>query len=71
MIPRQELEKLREMGFDPIKPFKLNEMSKTASKIVNLLTNNKSFVSYSYEDMKTILEIVSFTIDEGKGKELR
>lgn len=35
MTPKQELEKLRELGFDPIKPFKLNEMSKTATKIVN------------------------------------
>lgn len=68
MTPKQEYEKLRELGFAPINPFKLNEMSKTANKIVNLLTSNKALTSYCYEDMKIIMEIVSFTIDEGKGE---
>ena len=68
MTAKQEYEKLKEMGFNPIKPFKLAEMSKMASKIVKMLTSNKSFVMFGYEDMKIILEIVAFTLDEGTGQ---
>lgn len=58
------MEKAAEQGMELIPPYKLNEMSKVASKIVNLLLSNASAVTFGYSDMRIIMRIVEKTLDE-------
>lgn len=58
------MEKAAEQGLEMIPPYKLNEMSKVASKIVNLLLSNASAVTFGYSDMRIIMRIVEKTLDE-------
>ena len=58
------MEKAAEQGLELIPPYKLNEMSKVASKIVNLLLSNASAVTFGYSDMRIIMRIVEKTLDE-------
>ena len=64
MTLREEMEKAAEQGLELIPPYKLNEMSKVASKIVNLLLSNASAVTFGYSDMRIIMRIVEKTLDE-------
>ena len=64
MTLREEMEKAAERGLELIAPFKLNEMSKVANKIVNLLLSNASVVTFGYSDMRIIMRIVEKTLDE-------
>ena len=64
MTLREEMEKAAERGLELIAPFKLNEMSKVANKIVNLLLSNASAVTFGYSDMRIIMRIVEKTLDE-------
>lgn len=64
MTLREEMEKATEQGLELIAPFKLNEMSKVANKIVNLLLSNASAVTFGYSDMRIIMRIVEKTLDE-------
>ena len=64
MTLREEMEKASEQGLELIPPYKLNEMSKVASKIVNLLLSNASAVTFGYSDMRIIMRIVEKTLDE-------
>lgn len=64
MTLREEMEKAAEQGVELIAPYKLNEMSKVANKIVNLLLSNASAVTFGYSDMRIIMRIVEKTLDE-------
>ena len=64
MTLREEMDKATEQGVELIAPFKLNEMSKVANKIVNLLLSNASAVTFGYSDMRIIMRIVEKTLDE-------
>ena len=64
MTLREEIEKAAEQGVEFITPYKLNEMSKVANKIVNLLLSNASAVTFGYSDMRIIMRIVEKTLDE-------
>lgn len=64
MTLREEMDKATEQGLELIAPFKLNEMSKVASKIVNLLLSNASAVTFGYSDMRIIMRIVEKTLEE-------
>ena len=64
MTLREEMDKAVEQGVELIPPFKLNEMSKVASKIVNLLLSNASAVTFGYSDMRIIMRIVDKTLEE-------
>ena len=64
MTLREEMDKATEQGVELIAPYKLNEMSKVANKIVNLLLSNGSAVTFGYSDMRIIMRIVEKTLDE-------
>ena len=64
MTLREEMDKATEQGVELIAPYKLNEMSKVANKIVNLLLSNASAVTFGYSDMRIIMRIVEKTLDE-------
>ena len=64
MTLRQEMDKATEQGVELIAPYKLNEMSKVANKIVNLLLSNGGAVTFGYSDMRIIMRIVEKTLDE-------
>lgn len=52
-------------GLAFIPPYKLAEMTRLSNKIVKLLTDNISAVTLSYDDMKTVLRIVSGILEQG------
>ena len=58
------MDKATEQGVELIAPYKLNEMSKVANKIVNLLLSNGGAVTFGYSDMRIIMRIVEKTLDE-------
>lgn len=64
MTLREEMDKATEQGVELIAPYKLNEMSKVANKIVNLLLSNGNAVTFGYSDMRIIMRIVEKTLDE-------
>ena len=64
MSLKEEIDRASEQGLELIAPFKLNEMSKVASKIVNLLLSNASAVTFGYTDMRIIMRIVDKTLEE-------
>lgn len=64
MTLREEIKKAQDEGKIFIPPYKLNEMTKIAGKIVKLLTDNAHPVGISYDDMRIILKIVNHTLDE-------
>ena len=64
MTLKEEIDKAAEQGLELIPPFKLNEMSKVASKICGLLLSNSSAVTFGYGDMRIILRIVEKTLSE-------
>ena len=68
MTLREEMDKATEQGLELIAPFKLNEMSKVANKIVNLLLSNASAVTFGYSDMRIIMRIVEKTLEESVQK---
>ena len=63
---KDEMNEVISRGGKYIPPYKLQEMSKTSNKIIKLLTDNVNVVSFSYEDIDTILEIVHFTISKAR-----
>ena len=68
MTLREEMDRAAEQGFELIAPYKFNEMSKVAGKIVDLLTRNASAVTFGYSDMRIIMRIVEKTLDESLQK---
>lgn len=64
MSLKEEIQNAEMCGKTFILPHKLNEMQKTASKVVDLLLRGSTSVSYGYEDMKVIMKIVDSTLEE-------
>lgn len=64
MTLREEMERAAQQGLELIPPYKFNEMSKIAGKIVDLLTRNASAVTFGYTDMRIIMRIVDKTLEE-------
>lgn len=65
MTLKEEIENAQEKGLAFIPPYKLAEMTRLSNRIVKLLTDNMSAVSLSYDDMKTVLRIVSGILEQG------
>ena len=65
MNMKDEMKSAEEKGCTYLPPYKLAEINKTAGKVVKLLTDNAGTVALCYEDMRTVLRIVSRVIDEG------
>jgi len=64
MTLKEEIDKAAEQGVELIPPYKLNEMSKVASKISSLLLSNATAVTFGYGDMRIILRMVEKTLEE-------
>lgn len=64
MTMREEMLKAQADGNEYIPPFKLNEMVKLAGKVVKLLTDNCSAVTFSYSDIKIVMRMVDNVLAE-------
>lgn len=62
---KDEIKLAEDNGYKYIPPYKLAEMMKLSNKIVKLLTDNVSAVALSYDDMKTVMQIVNNALDQG------
>lgn len=65
MTLKEEIKNAEDNNLAYIPPYKLAEMTKLSSKIVKMLTDNVSTVTFSYDDMKTIMRIVDNILSQG------
>lgn len=65
MTLKEEMDKAIQEGTTYIPPYKLKEMTKVSSKIIDLLTANMATVAFSYSDMKTVMRIVENVLEQG------
>lgn len=66
MSTKDEMNKIISQGGKYIPPHKLQEMSKTANRVIKLLTDNVNAVSFSYEDIDMILDMVHYTLGKAR-----
>lgn len=62
MNTNDEMNKIISAGGKYIPPYKLQEMSKVSNRIIKILTDNVNAVSFSYEDIDIILDMVHYTL---------
>lgn len=66
MSINDEMNKIISAGGKYIPPHKLQEMSKTSNRIIKILTDNVNAVSFSYEDIDIILDMVHYALGKAR-----